>query len=63
VTALSYPLSLAGPFVGAWYLVGAGLMYYLRSKRPDSLVELTRDVSERDVVENKVDDLAVAHHA
>jgi amino acid transporter len=60
VTAFPYPLSLAGPVVGAWYLIGAGLMYYLRTRRPASLVDLTHDVADSDVVDDHVEHGALA---
>jgi amino acid transporter len=39
-TALSWPLSLAGPVVGAWYVIGIGLAIYLFMKRRASLHSL-----------------------
>ena len=36
-TALSWPLSLAGPVVAAWYLIGVAVMGYLLVKRRSSL--------------------------
>ena len=36
-TPLSWPLSLAGPVVGAWYAIGIGLAIYLHMKRKSSL--------------------------
>jgi amino acid transporter len=43
-SALSYPLSLAGPIVGAWYLIGFGVMVYLMKRRNDSLDRLAESV-------------------
>jgi hypothetical protein len=42
--ALSYPLSLAGPIVGARYLIGFGVMVYLMKRRNDSLDRLAESV-------------------
>jgi amino acid transporter len=42
--ALSYPLSLAGPIAGAWYLIGIGLAIYLWRRRPASLERLSASV-------------------
>jgi len=43
-SALSYPLSLAGPIVGAWYVIGFGVMVYLMKRRNDSLDRLAESV-------------------
>ena len=40
-TPLSWPLSLAGPVVGAWYVIGIGLAIYLNKRRRASLVLLS----------------------
>jgi amino acid transporter len=37
VSSLSYPLNLAGPIVGAWYLLGIGVMVYLLVRHPDRI--------------------------
>jgi amino acid transporter len=41
---LSYPLSLAGPIVGAWYLIGIGVAIYLLRRRRASLERLSESV-------------------
>jgi amino acid transporter len=43
-SALSYPLSLAGPIVGAWYLIGIGVAIYLLRRRRASLERLSESV-------------------
>ena len=43
VAPLSYPLNLAGPIVGAWYLVGVGIMIYLLARHPERIAA-TADV-------------------
>lgn len=43
-SALSYPLNLAGPIVGAWYLIGTGVMVYLLRRRRASLQRLSESV-------------------
>lgn len=43
-SALSYPLNLAGPIVGAWYLIGIAVMVYLMRRRKASLVRLSESV-------------------
>jgi amino acid transporter len=63
VSPLSYPLSLAGPVVGAWYLVGFGLMFYLQSRRPGSVATLATDVADNDVMPSEPKALAVSEHA
>ena len=45
-SALSYPLSLAGPIVGAWYLIGIGVMVYLLARRRSSLQRLSESVDD-----------------
>jgi hypothetical protein len=40
-TALSWPLSLAGPVVGAWYVIGIGISIYLVMRRKASLHSLS----------------------
>lgn len=40
-SALSYPLSLAGPIVGAWYMIGIGVAIYLLRRRRASLQRLS----------------------
>ena len=40
-TPLSWPLSLAGPVVGAWYIIGIGLAIYLNKRRKASLHALS----------------------
>jgi amino acid transporter len=42
VSSLSYPLNLAGPIVGSWYLVGIGLMVYLLVRHPERIRETGR---------------------
>jgi amino acid transporter len=37
VSSLSYPLNLAGPIVGAWYLAGVGVMVYLFARHPERI--------------------------
>jgi amino acid transporter len=39
-TPLAWPLSLAGPVVGAWYIIGIGLAIYLHKRRKSSLTTL-----------------------
>jgi amino acid transporter len=43
-SALSYPLNLAGPIVGAWYLIGIGVSIYLLRRRRPSLERLSESV-------------------
>jgi amino acid transporter len=43
-SALSYPLNLAGPIVGAWYLIGIGVSIYLLRRRRASLERLSESV-------------------
>jgi amino acid transporter len=43
-SALSYPLNLAGPIVGAWYLIGIGVAIYLLRRRRASLERLSESV-------------------
>jgi len=43
-SALSYPLNLAGPIVGAWYLIGIAAMVYLMRRRKASLTRLSESV-------------------
>jgi hypothetical protein len=45
-SALSYPLSLAGPIVGAWYLIGIGVTVYLLARRRSSLQRLSESVDD-----------------
>lgn len=45
-SALSYPLNLAGPIVGAWYVIGIGVMIYLLKRRRASLEELSESVDD-----------------
>jgi amino acid transporter len=45
-SALSWPLSLAGPIVGVWYVIGIGVMIYLLRRRRASLDELSESVDE-----------------
>jgi amino acid transporter len=40
-SALNYPLSLAGPIVGAWYLIGIGVAFCLLRRRRASLERLS----------------------
>ena len=40
-SALSYPLNLAGPIVGAWYLAGIGVMVYLLRRKRANLQQLS----------------------
>lgn len=40
-SALSYPLNLAGPIVGAWYLAGIGVMVYLLRHKRANLAQLS----------------------
>jgi len=40
-TPLSWPLSLAGPVVGAWYVIGIGISIYLLMRRKASLHSLS----------------------
>jgi amino acid transporter len=44
VAPLSYPMNLAGPIVGAWYLAGIGVMIYLPVRRLASLENLAQSV-------------------
>jgi amino acid transporter len=37
VAKLSYPISLAGPVVGIWILIGIGYMAYLHARHPERL--------------------------
>jgi amino acid transporter len=59
VAPLSYPLNLAGPIVGAWYLIGVGVMVYLLVRHPNRIRQ-TADVFVGDGGEEiiLVDDLA-----
>jgi amino acid transporter len=41
-TPLSWPLSLAGPVVGAWYVIGIGISIYLVMRRKASLHRLSQ---------------------
>ena len=40
-TPLSWPLSLAGPIVGAWYVIGIGIAAYLYARRRATLQTLS----------------------
>ena len=46
-SALSYPLNLAGPIVGAWYLIGIGVAFYLLRRRRASLERLYKSRRRR----------------
>lgn len=48
VQPLNYPLSLAGPIVLIWYLIGVGVMVYLWKNRRESLIGLAADGDHED---------------
>jgi hypothetical protein len=58
-SALSYPLSLAGPIVGAWYVIGFGVMVYLTKRRKASLQLLADSVDDPEPAPTGKDVLAV----
>lgn len=45
-SALSYPLSLAGPIAGVWYVIGIGLAVYLLMRRKASLERLAESIDD-----------------
>ncbi len=42
IAKLEYPLSLAGPVVAGWYLIGLVYMFYLMSRAPDRILDTGR---------------------
>jgi amino acid transporter len=52
VSALPYPISLVGPVVGIWYLIGVVYLVFLITTRPDRLRETGRVFGEEHVVES-----------
>ena len=42
VAKLSYPISLAGPVVGIWMVIGIVYLVYLNNRHPDRLAETGR---------------------
>lgn len=42
VTPLAYPISLAGPVVGIWMVIGIVYLVYLANRHPDRLAQTTR---------------------
>jgi hypothetical protein len=42
VAKLSYPISLAGPIVGIWMVLGVVYLVYLNNRHPDRLAETGR---------------------
>ncbi len=42
IAKLEYPLSLAGPVVAGWYLIGLVYMFYLMSRAPDRIRDTGR---------------------
>lgn len=61
VAPLTYPLNLAGPIVGAWYLIGIGLLIWLWKRHPERL-QATAEVFVDDSVPEE-EELALAERS
>jgi hypothetical protein len=42
VSKLEYPISLAGPVVGVWMVIGIVFLVYLANRHPDRLAQTAR---------------------
>jgi amino acid transporter len=49
IAELSYPLSLAGPVVGIWYVIGIAYLAYLSARSPDRIRDTGRVFGEEGV--------------
>ena len=50
IAELEYPISLAGPVVAVWMIIGVGYLIYLSSRHPERIRETARVFGEEQVV-------------